>query len=88
MVGPTWSGYKGSYIYELSDYDVSNLSGIHDGKSIIDRGTVEYWLSTNAGDFQSIIDFSASLEVGDETINIPWADEDNELYFDDCQGEY
>jgi hypothetical protein len=38
-------------------------------------------LILNTGDFQQIIDFSASLEDGERSINLPWATEDGELQY-------
>ena len=60
----------------LSPHDVESITnGIHavagDGK--ITRESVQCWLDCHAGDFSEIIDFSASLEIGDETVEIPWA---------------
>ena len=53
-----------------------------DGK--ITRESVEQWLCCHAGDFSSIEDFSASIEHGEETIDIPWASEEGELAYCDA----
>lgn len=53
----------------LSDYDVGNAK---DEEGKITRDSVHDWLNRNAGDFSVITDFSASLEDGDETVNIGW----------------
>lgn len=66
---------------EMSSYDVDNARD-KDGK--ITRESVKEWLSKNSGDFQSIVDFEASIEDGDETIDIPWAKEENEIVYADC----
>lgn len=66
---------------ELSHYDVENARG-DDGR--ITRESVEGWLSRNAGDFSQVLDFSASIEDGNDTVNIPWDSEENELAYLDC----
>ncbi len=67
--------------YPLSNYDIENIRQQDDG--IIDREAVEQWLTCHSGDFQSIEDFSASIEDGDKSIDIPWDDEDSEYTFSD-----
>ena len=70
---------------ELSQYDVDNCRD-EDGK--ITRESVEDWLGTNAGDFSKVADFYASIEDGDTTVIIPWADEESESVWCDCCAEY
>jgi hypothetical protein len=65
-------------IYELNAYDVGNI------ERPITKETVEAWLCTHSGDFQSVIDFSASIESEEGTTEIPWNTEENELTFNDC----
>ena len=66
-----------AYEYTLSPYDVENIGEFT-------RENVEGWLHKNAGDFQSIEDFFAT--VGDK--EIPWEKEENEFaYFDAVYGE-
>lgn len=65
----------------LSDYDVENCRE-EDGE--INRESVEEWLTMHSGDFREVIDFAASIEDGDKTIDIPWASEDNECAWQDC----
>lgn len=65
----------------LSQYDVDN---IREGDGSITRESVEQWLCTHAGDFQSIKDFCASIEDGDKTVDIEWASEQGEMAFADC----
>lgn len=48
------------------------------------RESLQNWLDCNAGDFSEIVDFSASLEVGDDTIEIPWATENGEFMYLDA----
>jgi len=65
----------------MSDYDVENARN-EDGK--ITRESVERWLGAHAGDFQSIDDFSASIEDGDDTIDITWSTEEGEIAYMDA----
>lgn len=68
--------------YRLTGYDVENIKA-HDEKGKITRDAIEQWLVLNSGDFQSITDFSGSIEDGDESITIAWKDDDSEMaYFD------
>ena len=50
----------------------------------ITREDVEQWLMVNSGDFQSVMDFEASIEDGDTTVDIPWASEEGEFAFSDA----
>ena len=59
--------------YKLDDYALRNI-----GK--FTRDNVEQWLAMHAGDFQSIIDFTA--QCGDTMI--PWKDEESEYKYVDC----
>jgi len=63
---------------DLSSYDMENLG---DPK---DRASVERWLDTHTGDFQSIADFRADFHVGDTHIVHDWKDEESECIFSDC----
>lgn len=54
------------------------------GAGIITREHVQAWLDSNAGDFQSITDFSASIEHGNRTIEIPFALPDSEAIYQEC----
>lgn len=67
--------------YTLTGYDVENARD-DDGK--ITRDSVQRWLDTHAGDFSAVKDFYASIEDGDDTIEIPWASEDSEFAYIDC----
>jgi len=64
--------------YTLTSSDVDNA---RDDEGKITRESVELWLGSHSGDFSSVTDFSASLEDGEATVDIPWAEEDNELEF-------
>lgn len=57
---------------ELSNHDVDNIRQYGDGK--ITRESVAMWIDTHVGDFSDITDFWASIESGDDTIDIPWDD--------------
>jgi len=47
---------------------------------VITCEAIAHWLSLNAGDFQYVEDFHAS--IGDQ--EFPWADEESECAFIDC----
>jgi hypothetical protein len=69
--------------YTLDGFDVENLKeGSESGE--VTRESVQDWLDTHAGDFCEVTDFYASIEDGDETIEIPWQDEESELTYNDC----
>jgi len=72
---------EAAYEYPLRDYDIRNMTN---DAGTITREDVEDWLTKNAGDFSQVIDFSASIELGEETIDIPWRDEEAELTYNDC----
>ena len=75
VVGHIWQPGVGpcAMEYTLSDYHVRNIGEFT-------RENVEDWLTKNAGDFQSITDFYAT--VGDK--EIPWATEEGEIAYSDC----
>jgi hypothetical protein len=82
VIGKIWMpAVTCAQVYTLSAYDLGNA---RDDDGQLTRESVEDWLSTHAGDFQSIEDFHASLEDGAETIEMPWASEDGEMTFCDC----
>jgi len=84
VVGGIWMppGAICAYDYTLTDHDVANIKDRGDGA--ITRDALDEWLGCHAGDFSSIKDFSASIEDGDESIEIPWATEDGECAYLDC----
>lgn len=65
----------------MSDYDVRNAL---DDDGQLTRDSLEQWLCTHTGDFQSISDFEASIEVDGKTVNIDWAKEDSDCIYSDC----
>lgn len=68
---------------DLSSYDVANIKA-YDEEGQVTRESVEQWLAVNSGDFSCVKDFSASVEDGDQTIDISWAEEESECTFVDC----
>jgi hypothetical protein len=64
------------------------VENCQDDDGEITRESVESWVDTHSGDFQEVIDFEASLESGDDTIDIPWATEEGELAYLDATSEY
>jgi hypothetical protein len=82
VIGTMWMPMStGATVYDLDSYAVGNA---RDQAGAITRESVQAWLDTHAGDFSNVIDFEASIEDGDVTVDIPWADEDSELTFGDC----
>ena len=75
LVGEIWQPGIGPCASKITlrTYDVENI-----GEPT--RENVQNWLDTNAGDFQSIIDFHAV--VGE--VDLPWKDDENEMTFLDC----
>ena len=65
----------------VTQYD---LDCMRNDDGTIDREAVSDWIDSHAGDFSSIIDFSASLEDGENSIEIPWQSEENEIEWGDC----
>lgn len=63
---------------ELTGHDVSNI------EEPITRETVEDWLNCHSGDFQSIEDFRADLEIEGETVVFDWKSDDSEITYNDC----
>ena len=86
VVGKIWMpAITCSQQITVNAYDVGHL---RDGSGKITRESVEQWLDKHTGDFRSVQDFSASIEDGDITIDIPWASEDGEMaYLDTLPSE-
>ena len=81
VIGHIWMpNATAAHTYTLSAYDVENIRACGDGR--LSRDAVETWLAMNAGDFQSIEDFSVT--IGDGDFDSPWSSEDNEMTFFDC----
>lgn len=67
----------------LSESDLANIREYGDGE--ITREAIEQWITTHAGDFSQVKDFMASFEVGEETLDFPWAQgEDSEMSYCDA----
>lgn len=82
VIGTIWMpSVTCAQTYMLSNYDVENA---RDEAGTVTRESVRRWLDTHAGDFASITDFEASIEDGENTVDIPWTDEESELTFGDC----
>lgn len=82
VVGRIWMpSTTAAMSYTLNGYDVENA---RDDEGQITRESVECWLGAHAGDFSSVDDFFASIEDGEQTIEIPWSDEESELTYNDC----
>ena len=80
VLGEIWQPGAGpcAMDFTLTDHDVEMIG------TPKNRECVGMWLDMHAGDFSRIIDFSASIEQGEETIDLPWADEENEMTYNDA----
>lgn len=73
VIGNIWMpNTQAAYEYKLTDYDIKNI-----GK--LTRENIDLWLCTNAGDFQSIDDFSANIK----DTEISWNAEESEFAYSD-----
>ncbi len=63
------------------------IENMRDNAGHITRDSIADWLTRNTGDFQSVEDFSASIEDGDETLDFPWSSEENECRYLDTLGD-
>lgn len=75
-----------SQVLTLSQYDIETIKAqaLHDtGSDAITCDAVRQWLTAHAGDFSSVIDFSASIEDGKDTVDIPWSTEAGEMQYHD-----
>ena len=82
VLGMLWMpDVLGATTYEPQFGDVGNM---RDDAGKITRESVSLWLDSHAGDFSGVTDFYASIEDGGDTVEIPWADEDNEVTFNGC----
>jgi hypothetical protein len=57
---------------------------VKDEDGNITRESVQDWLDSHAGDFQTIDDFRADIADGDRDVIIEWATEDGEMTYSDC----
>lgn len=87
VIGPIWMPTTTAAMrYTLDRFAIENIRAYGDGT--ITREAVDEWLSCHSGDFQSIADFSASIEDGDDTLDFEWSDPDSELvYMDSMYGD-
>lgn len=79
VVGTIWMpSTTAATQYNLTAYDIENIGEIN-------RESVDLWLSTHSGDFSSVKDFRADIELPDgRNVVIEWEKEDNEFVFNDC----
>lgn len=83
VIGEIWQPGVGlcAQRVNLQSNDIENMRG---GSGKITRDSIERWLRIHAGDFQSITDFSASIEDGEDTLDFAWANEESECVHSDC----
>ena len=81
VIGHIWMpNVQAAMLFKLTKHDVENILR---ASGEISRESVQSWLDTHAGDFSSVDDFFASIEDGEDTVEIPWADEESELSYND-----
>lgn len=78
VVGKIWMpAVEAAQTYQLSDHDLETME-------VFSRESVEEWLSSHAGDFQSITDCYA--RCGATTVS--WEKEENEVKFHELMFGY
>ena len=89
VVGRIWQGIIAAYTYSLSSYDIANIKSMIGVRHITTmREAVEDWLSTGAGDFQSIQDFRVTISTPDGfDFDSDWTTEEGEVAWNDCTTE-
>ena len=82
VIGPIWMPPTvAATTYPVTAHDVASMTG-DDGT--VTRESVALWLDSHSGDFRAVTDFHASIEVGPDTVDIPWQSEDSAEVFADC----
>jgi hypothetical protein len=85
VIGGIWWPYGATCAmqYELDGYQVENAT---DENGKVTRESVQRWIDTNTGDFSTVIDWTASIELADgsDTVELPWTDEESEFTFNDA----
>lgn len=66
--------------YTLSGYDLAVICAAGE-EDVITRDGLAQWLTSHTGDFSQIIDFRASIEYGDRTLDFNWSSEENEVRY-------
>ena len=92
IVGLNWYGQTCAMFKELNPYDVGILEDSGLGAELSKeqkREVIEGWLAKNSGDFQTILDFEADIELGDgRNVSVDWLNEDSEWEYMDCMDAY
>jgi hypothetical protein len=82
VVGELWMpSTNAATTITMSEYDIENA---RDDEGKLTRESLENWLGMHTGDFSRVIDFHASIEDGDTTVDIPWGSEEGEFAYYDC----
>lgn len=86
VIGRTWEGYTAAMQYPINPATELKYPN---GKAVdnnIHSGDLENilrkWINGHTGDFETITDFSASLEVGENTVDIPWENDNSEEQYE------
>jgi len=85
VIGTMWlPAITAAQTYTLREHDLENIRD-EDGK--ITRESIEGWVLSNTGDFQSITDFSA--DFGSLGIVFDWGrGEESQIEWEDCHSTY
>lgn len=84
VVGRIWEPGMGLCAYEYHPGSYISQPAIEVDEAFLTREVISAWLNKNAGDFQSIEDFSVVHWHGDPIL--PWEKQANGELFDACMG--
>lgn len=82
VIGTIWMpAVTAAMTYELDAWDLGNA---RDDDGRLTRESVEGWLMTHSGDFQSVQDWRADIADGETDVVFDWTHPDSEITFNDC----
>lgn len=84
VLGYIWMRALCSLRINVSSYDLEHM---RDDDGAITRESIEQWLTSHSGDFSEVVDFHASIEDGNESLDFPWSSEENEFAYIDTLGD-
>lgn len=80
VIGGIWWPYGATAAYQYAP----STDDLRDDDGNVTRESVQGWLNTHAGDFSSITDFYANVAVGEDDVELPWADDESEMIWTVC----
>jgi hypothetical protein len=83
IIGTSWIGQGIALERELKPQELESL---RDEAGEITRTSIDRWLRSNACDFCRVTDWRAELEIGDQTIELGWQQDESEAIF--CESQY